>query len=104
MNEWSPAQIREAQMAGLKAFEGLTGKALEGFQRLLDLNAQTMKSTLALARDSAEKALSGKDSQGFTNLQAEFIQPAADNLLAYQRQLYDIMSATRACLQHIGPL
>jgi len=42
---------------------GLTGKALEGFEKLVHLNLQTMKATLAETRESAQQALGAENQQ-----------------------------------------
>jgi phasin family protein len=96
MTQWSPEQFSKVQMAGIETLVGLTGKAFEGLEKLLELNLQTMKMTLAETREGARKALSVKDPKEFVELQIELFQPAADNVLAYRRQLYDIFAATRA--------
>lgn len=43
MTQWSPEQFIKVQMAGIEALTGLTGKAFEGFEKLLELNLQAMK-------------------------------------------------------------
>ncbi|WP_432260976.1 phasin family protein [Cupriavidus sp. TMH.W2] len=96
MTQWSPEQFIKLQMAGIETLTGLTGKAFEGFEKLLELNLRTMKTALAETREGAKKALSVKDPQELVELQIELFQPAADNVLAYRRQLYDIFAATRA--------
>ncbi|WP_454743388.1 phasin family protein [Cupriavidus necator] len=96
MNQWSPEQFSRVQMAGIETLAGLTGKAFEGLEKLLELNLQTMKTALAETREGARKALSVKDPKEFFELQTELFQPAADNVLAYRRQLYDIFAASRA--------
>ncbi|MFC4523742.1 phasin family protein [Cupriavidus pinatubonensis] len=96
MNQWSHEQFSKVQMAGFETIVGLTNKALEGFEKLVELNLQTMKTTLADTREGVEKALSAKDLQEFTELQIELFQPAADQVLAYRRNLYAILAATQA--------
>jgi len=83
-------------MAGIQTLAGLTGKAFEGFEKLLELNLQTMKTALAETQEGTRKALSAKDPKEFVELQMEAFQPAADRALAYRRQLFEIVAATRA--------
>jgi phasin family protein len=83
-------------MAGIETLAGLTGKALGGFENLLELNLATMKTALAETQERAKRFLSVKDPQEFVELQMELLQPAADNVLAYCRQLQDILAATQA--------
>jgi phasin family protein len=96
MTQWSPEQFSKVQMAGLETLAGLTGKAFEGFEKLLELNLQTMKAALAETREGTRKALSAKDGKEFAELQIEFFQPAVDNVLAYRRQLHDILANMQA--------
>ncbi|RDK06368.1 phasin family protein [Cupriavidus lacunae] len=96
MTQWSPEQFIKVQMAGIETLTGLTGKAFEGFEKLLELNLQTVKTALAETREGAKKALFVKDPHELVELQIELLQPAADNVLAYRRQLYEIFAATRA--------
>jgi phasin family protein len=96
MTQWSAEQFSKFQMAGIETLAGLTGKAFEGFEKLLELNLQTMKTALAETREGARKALSVKDPKDAVELQIELFQPAADNVLAYRRQLHEILAAMRA--------
>ncbi len=49
-----------------------------------------------------ESALSVKDPKEFVELQIELFQPAADNVLAYRRQLFEILAATRADFEKVA--
>ncbi len=95
MTQWSPEQLSKVQMAGFETIVGLTNKALDGFEQLVKLNIQTMKTSVAAAQEGTKKVLSVKDPQEFVELQMEAFQPAADNVLEYRRQLTDILAATR---------
>jgi phasin family protein len=96
MIQFFPEQIVEAQKASLEIWVGLTSKAFEGFERLCELNCQTMRSTLTEARDSMRRALSVKDPQELMVLQLELLQPVAESALLYRRHLLEIAAATRA--------
>jgi phasin family protein len=102
MTQWSPEQFSKVQMAGIETLAGLTGKAFEGFEKLLELNLQTMKTTLAEAQEGSKKALSVKNPQEFVELQIELFQPVAENVLAYRRQLLEILAATRAEFEKVA--
>ncbi|MDQ0138477.1 phasin family protein [Cupriavidus necator] len=102
MTQWSPEQISKVQMAAIETFNGLTGKVFEGFEKLLELNLQTMKTALAETQDCARKALSVKDPRELIELQIELFQPAADNVLAYRRQLFEILATTRADFEKVA--
>ncbi|WER47982.1 phasin family protein [Cupriavidus sp. WKF15] len=96
MAQWTAEQCTKAQLAGLEVLVGLTNKALEGFEKVMELNLQTMKTSLAQTREGVMKALSVQNPQELVELQIELFQPATDKALAYRRQLFDILAATRA--------
>jgi phasin family protein len=92
----SPEQIAASQKAGLDAFFGLTGKVFEGVEKLVALNLQVVKSTLAESRESLTKAPGTAEPQQWFTLQAGFTAPLAEKSLTYTRQLFDIASTTQA--------
>jgi phasin family protein len=92
----TPEQFAAAQKANLEALFGLTNKAFEGIEKLVELNLQVIKSTLAEGQETAQRAFSVKDAQEFLSLQASIAQPMAEKVLSYGRHLYEIASATQA--------
>ena len=92
----TPEQFAAAQKANFEALFGLTNKAFEGIEKLVELNLQVVKSTIAESQENAQRALSAKDAQEFLSLQASFAQPVAEKVLSYGRHLYEIASATQA--------
>ncbi|CAB3747389.1 phasin family protein [Paraburkholderia humisilvae] len=92
----TPEQFAAAQKANLETLFGLTNKAFEGIEKLVELNLQVVKSTLAEGQENAQRALSVKDAQELLALQASFTQPVAEKVLSYGRHLYEIASATQA--------
>lgn len=102
MNPFSPEHILEAQRASRETLVGLTTKVFDGFERLLDLNLQTMKGALSGTRGGLQKALSVKSAQELVALQIELLKPVADNALTYRRQFFDIASTTRAELDKVA--
>ena len=93
---FSPDQYLAAQKAGLETLFGLTQKAFEGVEKLVELNMQVAKTTLAEAAESTTAALSAKDAQELLNLQASMLQPAAEKAASYTRHVYDILAGTSA--------
>jgi len=89
-------QIFAAQKANLETLFGLTNKAFEGVEKLVELNIQVAKTALGEAQANAEAALSVKDVQELVNLQAALLQPTAEKAASYSRHLYDIASSTNA--------
>ncbi|MFC0402835.1 phasin family protein [Paraburkholderia rhizosphaerae] len=92
----TPEQFAAAQKANLETLFGLTNKAFEGVEKLVELNLQVVKSTLAEGQENAQRALSVKDAQELLALQASLTQPVAEKVLSYGRHLYEIASATQA--------
>jgi phasin family protein len=74
----------------------LTNQAFQGFQKLVDLNLQVVRSTLAEGEENCQQALSGKTPVELLTRHANATQPAAEKALAYTRHLYDIASDTQA--------
>jgi phasin family protein len=89
-------QLIAAQKSNLETLFGLTAKAFEGVEKLVELNLQVAKTALEEASETAKSALSVKDAQELVALQAGLLQPAAEKAAAYGRHLYDIASSTSA--------
>ena len=89
-------QFMAAQKASLETLFGLTTKAFESVEKLVELNLQVAKTSLSEAADNATAAMSVKDAQEFMALQAGLLQPAADKAAAYSRHLYDIVAGASA--------
>ena len=89
-------QYVATQKANLQTLFGLTSKAFEGVEKLVELNLQVAKAALGEASDTATAALSVKDAQELLALQASLLQPAAEKAAAYGRHVYDIATATNA--------
>jgi phasin family protein len=89
-------QFMAAQKANFETLFGLTTKAFEGVEKLVELNLQVAKTSLSEAAETTTAALSVKDAQELMALQAGLLQPAAEKAAAYSRHLYDIMSGASA--------
>jgi phasin family protein len=89
-------QIVASNKATLETLFGLTTKAFEGVEKMVELNVTAAKAALAESADHAKASLSVKDAQEFMALQAGMIQPLAEKTAAYSRHLYDIASGAGA--------
>jgi phasin family protein len=89
-------QLIAAHKANVETVFGLTNKAFEGVEKLVELNLQVTKAALGEAGDTARAALSVKDAQELLALQAGLLQPGAEKAAAYSRHIYDIAAATNA--------
>jgi phasin family protein len=89
-------QMIAAQKANVETLFGLTNKAFEGVEKLVELNLQVAKAALGEANETAIAAMSVKDAQELLALQASLLQPSAEKAAAYSRHVYDIAAATNA--------
>ena len=95
MSLLSLEQLAATQKANLDTSLGLANTALEGFQTLVGLNVQVVKSMFIENQDTARNVLSVKDPQELAALQARLMQPAAEKVQSYSRQVFAIVAATQ---------
>ena len=89
-------QVMGAHKANIETLFGLTGKAFEGMEKLIELNMQVARAAMDEAAVNAKAALSVKDAQELMALQTSLLQPAAEKAAAYSRYVYEIASSTGA--------
>ena len=89
-------QMMAAHKSNVETLFGLTTKAFEGVEKLVELNLQVARAAISEAAENAKAAMSAKDAQEFMALQASMLQPAAEKAAAYSRHLYDIAASTGA--------
>jgi phasin family protein len=89
-------QILASQKASLETLFGLTTRAFEGVEKLVELNLTASKAALAEAAGTSQNILNVKDAQELLALQASMFQPLAEKTAAYSRHLYDIAAGTGA--------
>ncbi len=89
-------QIIAAHKANVETLFGLTSKAFEGVEKLVELNLQVARTALSEASESTQAALSVKDAQELLSLQSALLQPSAEKAASYSRHLYDIATSTNA--------
>ena len=89
-------QVMASHKANVETLFGLTSKAFEGVEKLVELNMTASRAALADAANQAQSVLSVKDAQELLALQSTLFQPLAEKTVAYSRHLYDIASGTGA--------
>ena len=89
-------QIMASHKANVETLLGLTSKAFEGIEKIIELNLTASKAALAETREHAKAMLSVKDAQELIALQSALLQPLAEKSAAYSRHLYDIASGSSA--------
>ena len=87
-------QILAAHKANIETLFGLTSKAFEGVEKLVELNVTASRAALNEAASHTQAVLSVKDVQELMALQAGMLQPLAEKTASYSRHLYDIASGT----------
>jgi phasin family protein len=96
MSVFEPDQLIESQKSNTATLFALTNQAFESFQRLVELNLQTVRSALAESETYWREALSCKTPEEFLAWRTSLMQPAAEQALSYSRQLCDIVTGTQA--------
>ena len=87
-------QIVASHKANVETLFGLTAKAFEGVEKLVELNLSAAKAALDESASKSQAVLSVKDAQDLLAMQASLFQPLAEKTAAYSRHLYDIASGT----------
>jgi phasin family protein len=96
MNTLTPQQLIATQQANLDAFFGVANKAFAGFEKLVALNLQVSKATLAESQEIVTKSISTSNPGELLALQASLSQPAAEKVAAYGRSVYEIVSEVQS--------
>jgi phasin family protein len=89
-------QVIASHKANIETLFGLTNKAFEGVEKIVELNLTASKAALSEAATHTQTMLSVKDAQELLALQSGLLQPLAEKTAAYSRHLYDIATATSA--------
>lgn len=87
-------QMIAAQKANMETLFGLTQKAFQGVEKLMDLNVEATKAALTDSASQTQVLMSAKDAQELLTLQATLMQPLVEKAAAYSRQIYEIASGT----------
>ena len=89
-------QVMASHKANMETLMGLTSKAFEGVEKIVELNMSASKAAMAEAGDHAQAVMSVKDAQELMALQSSMFQPLAEKTAAYSRHLYEIASSSSA--------
>jgi len=95
LNHWSifmltVEQVMASHKSNLETLFGLTNKAFEGVEKLVELNLTASKAALSEASSHTQTLMNVKDAQELLSLQSGLLQPLAEKTAAYSRHLYDI--------------
>lgn len=89
-------QVLASHKANVETLFGLTNKAFQSVEKLVELNMTASKAALSEAATQTQTLLSVRDAQELLALQANMFQPLAEKTASYSRHLYDITSSTAA--------
>ncbi|MGQ9723993.1 MAG: TIGR01841 family phasin [Tepidimonas sp.] len=98
----TPEQLAAAHKANIEMLFGLTRKAFEGVEKLVELNLQATRAALRDSADNTQALLSANDALELLQRQAALLQPLAEKAVTYSRQLYDIAASTGSAFAHVA--
>jgi phasin family protein len=92
----TPEQLIALNKANLETVLRLAGVALDGAERLIDLQLKTAKSVLADGLQNARAMTAVRDFDQFAALKDSVVQPTFEKATAYAKEVYDVATATQA--------
>lgn len=92
----APEQLIALNKANLEVAMRFAGVALEGAERIIDLQLKAAKSAFADSVENAKTLASVNDLQQFAALKDNMAQPQIEKATAYAKSIYDVASATQA--------
>jgi phasin family protein len=102
MSNFSTEHYLQAQQANVDALYCMAGGCLSSYEKLVQLNLKTAKTSLAVAQARWLNALSGKGPLAFFEVPSG-AQPLSGRVVAYQQQVFEIlMNAHAALLEQAG--
>lgn len=92
----TPEQLVAINKANLEAAIKFAGVALQGAERILDLQLKAARSALADSVENAKTIAAVKDLQQLAALKDTMAQPTIEKATAYAKNVYDVATATQA--------
>lgn len=92
----TPEQLVALNKANLELAMKFAGVAIQGAERILDLQLKAAKTAFADSVESAKAIASVKDIQQLTALKDTLAQPSIEKATAYAKSVYDVATATQA--------
>ena len=97
----TPDQLIALNKASVEAFVRFAGVALEGAERLLDLQLKTAKNALSDGLENARILASVRDFEQLTALKDTLVQPTFEKATAYAKKAYDVATETQTDLNKL---
>lgn len=91
----APENLLAAGQANIDNAKRFAVVALEGAERLVDLQVKTAKQAIVEGTKNAKLVMGVKDLQDLAALRNLVAEPAAEKVLAYYRSVYEVMTQTQ---------
>ncbi|MBP0595252.1 phasin family protein [Paraburkholderia sp. LEh10] len=95
-------RIAETRKASHNLPFDLSNTTVESIEKLIALNMQVIRTTVADTFDLAQKSLSLKEPLEWFAIQNSLAAPMVEQVHSYSRQVFDIVAATQAEFTRIG--
>lgn len=92
----TPEQLVALNKANLEMAMKFAGVALQGAERILDLQLKAAKTAFADSVENAKTIAAVKDLQQLAALKDSMAQPTIEKATAYAKSVYDVATATQA--------
>ncbi len=92
----APENLVEMNKANIETAMKFAGIALEGAERMIELQLKAAKAAFADSVEGAKAIASVKDLQQLAALNDNLAQPSIEKATAYARNVYDVATATQA--------
>lgn len=92
----TPEQFVAINKANLEVAMKFAGVALQGAERILDLQLKAAKTAFADSVENAKAISAVKDLQQLAALKDSMAQPTIEKATAYAKSVYDVTTATQA--------
>src|SRR5262245_46233557 len=92
----TPEQLVALNKANLEVAMKFAGVALQGAERILDLQLKAAKTAFADSVENAKSIAAVKDLQQLAALRDSLAQPSIEKATAYAKSVYDVTAATQA--------
>ncbi len=92
----TPEQLIAMNKANLEAAMRFAGVAIEGAERMMDLQLKAAKAAFADSFEGAKALAAVKDFQQLAALKDSLAQPTLEKATAYAKSMYDVANGTQA--------
>jgi phasin family protein len=92
----TPEQLVAFNKANLEVAMKFAGVALQGAERILDLQLKAAKTAIADSLENAKSIAAVRDMQQLSALKDTLAQPSIEKATAYAKSVYDVATATQA--------